>query len=116
MIELLTTALVGYSGLVGLVAAGCALRRVDRPRFLDAMVLALEGLAVVRAMLGVGAMASGSHAIPGVTHLAYLVTAVAVLPLLLSTLDEDRSHWSAAVIAVGCLAVLVVALRLQATW
>lgn len=116
MIELLTTALVGYSGLVGLVAAGCALRRVDRPRFLDAMVLALEGLAVVRAMLGVGAMASGSHAIPGVTHLAYLVTAVAVLPLLLGTLDEDRSHWSAAVIAVGCLAVLVVALRLQATW
>lgn len=116
MIELLTTALVGYSGLVGLVAAGCALRRVDRPRFLDAMVLSLEGLAIVRAMLGVGAMASGSHAVPGVTHLAYLVTAVAVLPLLLSTLDEDRSHWSAAVIAVGCLAVLVVALRLQATW
>jgi heme A synthase len=116
VIGLLTTVLVGYSGLVGLVALGCALRRVDRPRFLDAMVLSLEGLAVVRAMLGVGAMASGSHAVPGVTHLAYLVTSIAVLPLLISTLDEDRSHWSAAVIAVGCLAVLVVALRLQATW
>ena len=116
MIEALTTVLVGYSGLVGLVALGCALRRVDRPRYLDAMVLSLEGLAAVRAMLGVGAMVSGSHAVPGVTHLAYLVTSVAVLPLLLSTLDEDRSHWSAAVIAVGCVAVLVVALRLQATW
>ena len=116
MIDLLTTVLAGYSGLVGLVALGYALRRADRPHLLDSMVFLLEGLAIVRAMVGVGAMVSGSHAVPGATHLAYLVTSVAVLPLLLSTLDEDRSHWSAAVIAVGCLAVLVVALRLQATW
>jgi hypothetical protein len=105
-----------YAGCVALVAAGFFASRRERPPFLDRLVLLLEGALVVRAMLGVGAMASGAHTYPGATHVAYLVTSVAVLPVTISFLSGDRSHWSSAVVVVACLAIVVIAVRVQMTW
>jgi heme A synthase len=101
---------------VALAAAGCFALRRPRPLLLDKLVLGLEGALVVRAMLGVGAMASGSHPYPGATHVAYLLTSVAILPIMGASLADDRSHWSAAVVVVACLALVVIAVRIQMTW
>ncbi len=116
MIELVTTAVMVLAGAVTVFALGCFSLAGSRPRALDRAVVVLEGGLVLRAMLGVGAIVSGQHAFPGGTHVAYLVTSVAILPVALGTLVDDQTRWSAAVLAVTCLAVLVVALRLQMTW
>jgi heme A synthase len=101
---------------VTLAALACFAVLRARPPALDTMVYLLEGALAVRAMLGVGAMVSGRHAVPGTTHIAYLVCSVAILPVMLATLVDDRSRWSAAVIGVACLAILVIAIRLEMTW
>ncbi len=61
-------------------------------------------------------MVSGRYDFPGATHIAYLICSVAILPVTLASVEDDRSHWSTAVVAVACLAVLVIAVRLQMTW
>lgn len=116
MIDSLTTAIEIYAGCVTLLATVSFLLRRLRPAVLDTMVFLLEGALVVRAVLGVGEMASGRHPVPGTTHIAYLVTSVAILPVALSTLADDRSYWSTAVLAVASLAIIVIAVRLQMTW
>jgi heme A synthase len=112
----LSIAIAIYAGCVALVAAGVFALRRNRPAFLDRLLLVLEGALVVRAMLGVGALVSGAHAYPGATHVAYLFTSVVLLPVMFATLADDRSHWSAAVIVVACLALAVIAVRVQMTW
>ena len=74
----------------------------------------LEGVLAIRAMIGVGQLISGDEA-RSITHIGYLVASVAVLPLVLSTLEGDRSKWSSAILAVACLVVSVVVIRLQVT-
>jgi hypothetical protein len=116
IIDGLSVAIAIYAGCVALLAAiGFALRRPRSP-LLDKLVLALEGALVVRAMLGVGAMVSGAHPYPGVTHVAYLLTSVGLLPVMVATLADDRSHWSTAVVGVACLALVVIAIRIEMTW
>ncbi len=115
-IDGLSVAIAIYAGCVALVAAiGFTLRRPRSP-LLDKLVLVLEGALVIRAMLGVGAMVSGSHPYPGVTHVAYLLTSVGLLPVMVGTLADDRSHWSTAVVGVACLALVVIAIRVEMTW
>ena len=116
LIDVLSTAIAIYAGCVALVAAGCFARRRPRPEFLDKLVLVLEGALIVRAMLGVGAMATHAHAYPGATHVAYLITSVAILPVTMAFVTEDRSHWSAAVVVIACVALVVIAVRVQMTW
>jgi hypothetical protein len=116
MIDSLTTAIAIYAGFVTLAGIGCFAALRARPFFLDSMVYILEGALAIRAMLGVALMVSGRHDVPGVTHIAYLISSVAILPVMLATLVDDRSRWSAAVIAVSCLAVLVIAVRIEMTW
>jgi hypothetical protein len=115
-IDAFTTAIAIYAGVVTLAALVCFALVKARPPALDAMVYVLEGGLALRAMLGVAAMVSGRHAVPGTTHIAYLVCSVAILPVMLATLVDDRSRWSAAVIGVACLAILVIAIRLEMTW
>lgn len=100
-----------------LLAVACAvLFSIDRvrPRAIDVGVWVLEGALAIRAMIGVAQIFSGDEA-KSVTHVGYLVASVAVLPLVLNTLEGDRSKWSTAIIGVAALVVLVVMLRLQAT-
>ena len=85
----------------------------DRVRSTSAST-SLEGALAIRAMIGVGQIVSGDEA-RSVTHIGYLVASVAVLPLVLNTLEGDRSKWSSAILGVAALVVLVVVLRLQVT-
>jgi len=73
----------------------------------------------VNAALGGWAMRSGAPLAEPAVHLGYLVTSVAVLPLLLAVTGfragPSGSGVDAAVLAVGCVAVVVVELRLAVT-
>jgi hypothetical protein len=112
----LTLVAVGYAGLVTVVALVLTLLRRPRPAWLDQGVWILELLMAVRVVAGVGSMLNGQRPEAMSSHVGYLAAAVAVLPIAMQSVADDRGPWSNGVIAVAALAVAVVGVRLQLTW
>lgn len=114
MVTGLTTVLLVGSALLAVACAVLFVLDRARPRALDVAVYVLEAGLVLRAMIGVAQIFSGDEA-KSVTHIGYLVTTVAILPLVLNMLEGDRTRWSSAIVGVAALVIVVVLLRLQAT-
>ena len=112
----LTLVAAGYAGLVAVAALVLTLRRSTRPAWLDHGVWILELLMALRVVAGIGSMLDGQRPEEMSAHIGYLVAAVAVLPIAMQSVADDRGPWSNGVIAVAALAVAVVAVRLQMTW
>ena len=106
---------VGYAGLVLVVAAYSAFRWRERPPWLDSLAWMLEFLLVVRALAGLGAIAGGNRPDSMATHVGYLISSVCIVPIALGSNPEDRSTWSIGVLAVAVLAVGVVSVRMVMT-
>ena len=110
----ITYIVVGYALLVAVLALVVALRRGERPSWLDQMVWMLEVLLVIRALAGLGAFSGGGPDSTS-TYVGYLVASVCVLPIAMQSVKDDRAVWSSGVVAVAALAVAVVAVRLEMT-
>jgi hypothetical protein len=123
MISILATALT----VLALVAALWSLVLVVTDRPITLATKPTLGLAAVVVLLEVGLLA---QAVAGVVNLVsadrgdlhvatfvgYLVAAVAVLPVGAFWALGDRSRWGAGVLAVACLSVPVLILRLNQVW
>jgi hypothetical protein len=122
MIELLATALT----VVALVAAlwSLVLAVADRPITLATKpTLGLAGVVVllelgllVQAVIGVIVVLGAEHELDRATFIGYLVGAAVVLPLGAFWSLAERSRWGAGVLAVACLSVPVMILRLNQLW
>jgi len=112
----LTLVAAGYAGLVAVAALVLAGLRRTRPAWLAQSVWILELLMAVRVVAGVGTMLRGQRPEDMSSHVGYLAAAVAVLPIAMQSVAEDRGPWSSGVIAVAALAVAVIGVRLQMTW
>jgi hypothetical protein len=106
---------VGYAGLVLVVAAYSAWRWRERPPWLDSMAWMLETLLVIRALAGLGGLAAGDRPDSLSTHVGYLVASVCVVPIALGSTQEDRGPWSIGVLAVAVVAVGVISVRMMVT-
>ena len=111
----ITIIVIGYAALVTLLALVTVLRRGERPAWLDQMVWLLEVLLVVRGLAGIGTVTGDDRPDSMSTHVGYLIASVCILPIAMRSIEGDRAVWSSAVIAVGALAVTVIAVRLQMT-
>jgi len=105
-----------YAGLLGGWAAARAVRGRGRHRLQTAGLAVLEAGLIGQALLGAAVILAGRRAAEPATHAGYLVASVLVLPVALSAGAGLQGVWQTAVTAIACLAVVVVALRLQATW
>ncbi len=115
-LDQISVVVVGYAGLILLVAAYAWWRWRARPPWLASMAWMLEFLVALRAVAGLGAMASGDRPESTATYVGYLLVSVLVIPLTLQSLsNDDESPWSLAVVAVGVLAVGVVSVRMMMT-
>lgn len=110
-----TWIVVAYALLVFVLAAVAAVRRQERPRWLDQMVWMLELLLLVRALAGLGPLLGDDQPDSTSTYVGYLIASVCVLPIAMKSVEGDRAVWSSAVVAVAALAVAVVAVRLEMT-
>ena len=110
----ITYIVVGYALLVVVLALVVALRKGERPSWLDQMVWMLEALLVVRALAGLGAFSDDGPDSTS-TYVGYLAASVCVLPIAMQSIKDDRAVWSSAVVAVAALAIAVVAVRLEMT-
>jgi hypothetical protein len=106
---------VGYAVLVTLVAGYSAYRWRQRPPWLDSMAWMLEGLLVLRAVAGLGALLSGHKPDEVSTHVGYLIASVCILPLALQSVRDDHAGWSLGVVGVAAVTVAVVSVRIVMT-
>jgi hypothetical protein len=111
----ITVIAVGYAVLVAVLAGLLAARRADRPAWLDQMAWLLEGLLVVRALAGLGPLLGGDRPPSTSTYVGYLLASVAVLPVAMRSVADDRAVWSCVVVAVAAVAVAVIGVRLEMT-
>lgn len=109
-----TWIVVGYALLVTVLALVVAVRKGERPGWLDQMVWMLEVLLVVRALTGLSAF-SGDGPDSTSTYVGYLLASVCVLPIAMRSVEGDRAAWSSGVVAVAAVAVGVIAVRLEMT-
>ncbi|MCE6999263.1 hypothetical protein LZG04_31315 [Saccharothrix sp. S26] len=123
MIQVLATALT----VVALVAALWSLVLVITDRPITLATKPTLGLAAVVVLLEVGLLVQAVVATVNVlgvdrgemnlaTFFGYLVAVVAVLPVGAFWALGDRSRWGAGVLAVACLSVPVMILRLDQIW
>ncbi|WP_395693384.1 hypothetical protein [Nocardioides sp.] len=110
-----TWIVVGYALLVVVLALVVAVRRQERPGWLDQMAWMLELLLVVRALIGLGPLLGDDPPPSTSTYVGYLIASVCVLPIAMRSVDGDRAVWSSAVVAVAALAIGVIAVRLEMT-
>jgi hypothetical protein len=107
-------ALVVQAGIALATAAGRPLDRVSRPGF-----LVTEGLLVVAAVVDVARIVAGDRPDEPVVHVGYVLASVLLLPILVRPVPDDASdddrRGRQLVLAVACVAVLIVVWRQQVT-
>jgi hypothetical protein len=117
-----TSALTVLVVLALLVETGLALATalgspVDRASRIGALVA--EALLVVSAALDLGRIAAGHRPDELLVHLGYVLVSVLLLPILVRPMPDDASdddrRGRQLVLAVACLAVLVVVWRQRVT-
>jgi hypothetical protein len=104
----------GYALLVTAAGGVGVALRAPRPRWLDQLGWMLEVLAAVLALGALAALGEGRPQELS-THLGYVAAVVAIMPIALLTVREDRGSWSSGVVAVAALATGVVAVRIMMT-
>lgn len=115
MSQSLTLAVVLYGLALALWAAITAATNRPRPHTQTAGLIVLELALLGQAALDLASPATGHHRPEPATHLGYLLTSLAILPACAAYLHNDRSRWASATIAVACLTLCIVSIRLQTT-
>ncbi len=116
MIDALATGLIALVAAYGVTALILtAMGRAPR-EYLVIASATLTGLIVVQVLIAVVMLVAGERPDELGTFVGYLVVAVILLPLGTLWALTERSRWGTAVLAIACLALVVVIIRLQDLW
>jgi hypothetical protein len=122
MIDLLPTvltvlALAGAAWSVALIVMNKPLLPVTRPKLgLAALLALLEAGLLVQAVVGIVQLTGLDREIDRFSFVGYLAGPVVILPLALMWAASERTRWSGGVLAIACLSVPVMIVRLGQIW
>lgn len=122
MIDVLPTvltvlALAAAAWSVALIVLNKPLLPVTKPKLgLAALLALLEAGLLVQAVVGFVQLAGLDRQIDKLSFAGYLVGPVVILPLALMWSASERTRWSGGVLAVACLSVPVMIVRLGQIW
>jgi hypothetical protein len=116
MIDALSLAITVTCGVAGIAVLCAALLNRYRWRAALPTVIVVEAALLIQAVLDIAGLLGGHHPAEQATHLAYLVTSLAVLPVAGSQVIRDNGRWAGILLAVALLALAVIVVRLQTTW
>ena len=116
MIDPLQTILIVLSLLLAAVAAVHVL--LDRPTggVLLGAAAVLELGFLAQAVIGIGQVVSGDHAVNGAVFVGYLLGCVVFLPLATVWALGERTRGGTAVLVVAGLVLPVLVVRIQQVW
>lgn len=80
------------------------------------LLLILQIALLLQAVVDVVGLLRGHHPAETATHLAYLLTSLAVLPVATGQAGRDDGRWAGVLVGISLLAVAVVVVRMQTTW
>ncbi|MEO6471032.1 MAG: hypothetical protein ABIR57_04205 [Aeromicrobium sp.] len=106
---------IAYAVVLSVVCVACAARHRRRPAAVEACLTLLAGVTVILCLVEGLRIANGSRPDELATHIGYLVIAPLVLPATAGAVQLDGDRWGSGAMAVGCLVLAVVLLRLAAT-
>jgi hypothetical protein len=99
----------GFSGLMALLN--------QPPRFPHLVGLALvEAVLLVQTVVAMGKMFTGDRPDGLATFVGYLLVAVLIPPVAVLFGWAERTRWGSGVIAVACLVIPAMVIRLQQVW
>lgn len=101
----------GALGVVVLLAG----RRYRWRRIVPTLV-ALQVSLLVQAVLDVIGLLTGHRPAEPVTHIAYLLASLVVLPAAAAQANRDDGGWAAVLLAVALVALAVIVVRMTSTW
>jgi hypothetical protein len=116
VIDVLAWTLAGAAVLLALWSLEAAVRGVRPSGPQLGALAALEVALLVQAVVAAVAMLAGDHESSRGIVVGYLVASVLLLPAGVLWGIADRSRWGNGVLAIACLAVAVVVLRLMQVW
>ncbi|HEY8451660.1 MAG: hypothetical protein FWJ70_01130 [Micromonosporaceae bacterium] len=116
MVDGLAAAIIVTSLLAAVVSGAQALRG-HPPRVAQlAGLVAVELVLLAQAVTAVGRMFTGDRPDQLATFVGYLLTALLIPPLAALLGWSERTRWGSVVVAVACLVVPVMVVRLQQVW
>ncbi|HLV57787.1 MAG TPA: hypothetical protein VKY81_02775 [Natronosporangium sp.] len=116
MVDGLATAIIVTSLLVAAVSGVMALRgHPPRVGQLAGLVV-VELVLLAQAVTATGRMFTGDRPDQLATFVGYLLTALLIPPLAALLGWSERTRWGSVIVAVACLVVPVMVVRLQQVW
>ncbi|HZO70006.1 MAG TPA: hypothetical protein VFB74_33850 [Kribbellaceae bacterium] len=109
-----TVVVLALLAALGAIVLTVMNKRINWPLLIGLGVVELATL--VQLVVGIVRLAGTDTDVSGVTFVIYLVAAVVVLPIGALWALAERSRWGAGVLAVACLVVPVLVLRLDQIW
>ena len=116
MVDGLATAIIVTSLVVAAVSGVMALRG-HPPRVVQlAGLVVVELVLLAQAVAATGRMFTGDRPDELATFVGYLLTALLIPPLAALLGWSERTRWGSVIVAVACLVVPVMVVRLQQVW
>jgi hypothetical protein len=104
-----------YAVGVAAVCALCAVAGRGRPTAVTPALAIVQISVVVQAVLDLAVLAGGAPSGQLAVHVGYLLVSLAILPIAAAMVRLDPGRWGSAALALGCVVVAVVSLRLHQT-
>jgi hypothetical protein len=116
VIDALRVTVVVYA--VGLAVGLGVTALIGRPRsvLLDAALVMLGAAVLGQGVIDAALLVTGHDTDELTVHLGYLLTSVAILPVLAVIAGRDHERWGTTVFAVGCFVLSIVSFRLDQTF
>jgi hypothetical protein len=111
----LALTVIGYALAVGVACLVPAVRGTPRSALVVPALAVVELGVTAQALLDVVALWHGPRPIELATHVGYLLASLVLVPVAAGSVRLDDSRWGSAALALGCLLVAVVTVRLHQT-
>ncbi len=116
MVDPLPAVLIGAALVLAVATGLLSYLRRPTPRWLTAAVLVVAAAVLLQAVLAVVLLIGGDQpASPG-TFIGYALASIVVLPAAIAWARAEPGRWGNGVLAVGCLTLSVVVVRMQQLW
>lgn len=116
MFDVLANTVIGAALVLAVVTGLLGYLRRPTPHVLGVAVLVLAAAVLVQAVIATVLLAGGNRPEELGTFIGYLFFSVLVLPAALVWARAEPGRWGNGVLAVGCLTLSVIVVRLGRLW
>lgn len=116
MLDAVANTLIGAALVLAAVTGLLSCLRRPTPRAVTGAVLVLSAAVLVQAVIAIAHLIGGENPAEEGTFIGYLFFSVFVLPAAIAWARAEPGRWGNGVLAVGCLTLSVMIVRMVQLW